>query len=124
MRKMCDTPDTELLLGLRDTALLATLASSGLRVSEVVGLTLEQIRPKGTSYVVLVLGKNDVEQREAPLSREAYAHIAAWLDKRPRYAASSLRLFAGRGERATDRPMSAVSIWRVVRKYSTGAGSR
>jgi integrase/recombinase XerD len=123
MRKMCDTPDTELLLGLRDTALLATLASSGLRVSEVVGLTLEQIRPKGSSFVVLVRGKNDVEQREAPLSREAYAHIESWLDKRPVRCSAIFTAFAGRGSvRATERPMSAVSIWRVVRKYSVDAG--
>ena len=123
MRKMCDTPDTEALLGLRDTALLSTLASSGLRVSEVVGLTLEQIRPKGSSYVVLVRGKNDIEQREAPLSREAYAHIQAWLEKRPVQCSAIFTAFAGRGsQRATDRPMSAVSIWRVVRKYSVDAG--
>jgi integrase/recombinase XerD len=123
MRKMCDTPDTKVLIGLRDSALLATLASSGLRVSEVVGLTLDQIRPKGASYVVLVRGKNDIEQREAPLSREAFTHIRAWLDKRPVKCKPIFTAFAGRGGgRATDRPMSAVSIWRVVRKYSADAG--
>jgi site-specific recombinase XerD len=122
MRKMCDTPDDALLLGLRDTALLATLASSGLRVSEVVGLTTEQIRPKGSSYVVLVRGKNDVEVREAPLSREAYSHISTWLARRPVKTVVVFTSFSGRGSRATARPMSAVSIWRVVRKYSTGTG--
>jgi site-specific recombinase XerD len=122
MRKMCDTPAVEALLGLRDTALLATLASSGLRVSEVVGLTLEQIRPKGNSYVVLVRGKNDITPREAPLSREAFSHIEAWLAKRPVRTSILFTSFSGRGERATDRPMSAVSIWRVVRKYADEAG--
>jgi site-specific recombinase XerD len=122
MRSLCDTPDTEDLLGLRDTALLATLASSGLRVSEVVGLKLDQIRPKGSSYVVLVRGKNDVEAREAPLSREAYAHIETWLAQRPVRSSVLFTAFAVRGEKATARPMSAVSIWRVVRKYAAGAG--
>jgi site-specific recombinase XerD len=118
MRKMCDTPDTQALIGLRDTALLATLASSGLRVSEVAGLTITQIVPKGSSYVVLIRGKNDVEVREAPLSREAFAHIQAWLEQRPVQSSVIFTAFAGRGERALSRAMSAVSIWRVVRKYA------
>jgi integrase/recombinase XerD len=107
---------------MRDTALLATLASSGLRVSEVVGLKVEQIRPKGNSYVVLVRGKNDVTPREAPLSREAFHHIEAWLEQRPVRSNVIFTAFSGRGERATDRAMSAVSIWRVVRKYADDAG--
>ncbi len=122
MRKMCDAPDDKVLLGLRDTALLSTLASSGLRVSEVVGLTSEQIKAKGAGYVVFVRGKNDVERREAPLSREAYSHIEAWLAARPVHCNVIFTAFSGRGERATERPMSAVSIWRVVRKYAAGCG--
>lgn len=119
MRKMCDTPDDQALLGLRDTALLATLASSGLRVSEVVGLTVQQIVAKGSGYVVLVRGKNDVEMREAPLSREAYGHIQEWLARRPFQSSIIFTAFAGRGDRPLTRAMSAVSIWRVVRKYAT-----
>ncbi len=118
MRKMCDTPDNQGLIGLRDTALLATLASSGLRVSEVAGLTCIQIRPKGSSYVVLVRGKNDVEEREAPLSREAFGHIQTWLEKRPIQSQFIFTAFSGRGERPLNRVMSVVSIWRVVRKYA------
>jgi integrase/recombinase XerD len=118
MRKMCDTPDVQGLIGLRDTALLATLASSGLRVSEVAGLTSAQITPKGTSYVALVRGKNDVEVREAPLSREAFGHIQAWLEKRPLQSRFIFTAFSGRGERPLDRAMSVVSIWRVVHKYA------
>jgi integrase/recombinase XerD len=115
---MCDTPDVQGLIGLRDTALLATLASSGLRVSEVAGLTSAQITPKGTSYVALVRGKNDVEVREAPLSREAFGHIQAWLEKRPLQSRFIFTAFSGRGERPLDRAMSVVSIWRVVHKYA------
>lgn len=118
MRKMCDTPDAKGLIGLRDAALLATLASSGLRVSEAAGLTNTQIVPKGSSYVVLVRGKNDVEVREAPLSREAFGHIQAWLEKRPLQSRYLFTAFSGRGERPLDRPMSVVSIWRVVHKYA------
>jgi integrase/recombinase XerD len=122
MREICDAPDVAALIGLRDTALLATMASSGLRVSELAGLTQAQIRPKSTSYVVLVRGKNDVEYREAPLSREAHQHIQAWLAQRPVESTFVFTAFDGRGRRAAARPMSAVAIWGVVRKYATANG--
>jgi site-specific recombinase XerD len=122
MRSVCDTPTTERLIGSRDVALLATLASSGLRVSEVATLKQQHIRVKGKGFVVLVRGKNDVDYREAPLSREAHTHIQAWLAERPIESDYIFTAFDGRGERVADRPMSVVAIWRVVRKYTDEAG--
>ncbi len=125
MRAVCEAPTSERLIDLRDTALLATLASSGLRVSELAGLRRSQIKSKGRSYVVWVRGKNDVEKREAPLSREAFAHIERWLDARELYEINSgfiFTAFDGRGQRATDRPLSSVAVWKVVRKYTEQAG--
>ncbi|MBK8796180.1 MAG: tyrosine-type recombinase/integrase [Anaerolineales bacterium] len=122
MRTICDAPQPERLIGVRDTALLNTLASSGLRVSEVAGLKRQQIRAKGAGYVILVRGKNDVEYREAPLSREAYSHITAWLEERPVHSDYIFTAFDGRGERVTARPISSVAIWRVARKYTDTAG--
>ena len=123
MREVCDTPDPSLLIGLRDTGLLATLASSGLRVSELADLTQQQLRTKGGGYVLLVRGKNDLEYREAPLSGEAYGHIQAWLAARPLPSKYIFTAFDGRGEqRMTDRPLSAVAVWQIVRKYTGEAG--
>jgi integrase/recombinase XerD len=122
MRAVCDLPEVERLIGLRDTALLATLASSGLRVSELVSLTQAQIRPKGKSYVVVVRGKNDIVPREAPLSREAYGYIQIWLDARPISSDYIFTAFDGRGARLSSRPISATAIWKAVRKYSLEAG--
>lgn len=122
MRSMCDAPEVERLIGLRDVALLASLASSGLRVSEIATLKQQQIRAKGKGFVVLVRGKNDVEYREAPLSREAREHILRWLAERPIKSDYVFTAFQGRGERLADRPLSASAIWRIVRKYSDSAG--
>lgn len=122
MRTVCGAPPAERLIGLRDVALLSTLASSGLRVSEVAGLKQTQVRARNGGYVLLVRGKNDVEFREAPLSREAHAHIMAWLAARPVVSDYIFTAFDGRGERVTPRPLSAVAIWRVVRKYANDAG--
>lgn len=122
MRRLCELPDRATLIGVRDAALLATLASGALRVGELASLTQQQIRRKGGGYVILVRGKNDVEYREAPLSREASSHIQVWLDVRPMASDYIFTAFDGRGERATGRPLSTVAVWQIVRKYSLQAG--
>ena len=71
MRQLCETPDPATLLGLRDRALLATLAGSGCRISEVVALTVGQLSARDGGYVLQVLGKGQAAPREAPLSQEA-----------------------------------------------------
>jgi site-specific recombinase XerD len=43
MRRVCELPDRSTLIGLRDAALLATLASSALRVAELAGLRAEDV---------------------------------------------------------------------------------
>ncbi|HRW10949.1 MAG TPA: tyrosine-type recombinase/integrase [Caldilineaceae bacterium] len=122
MRDVCNSPTGESLIELRDAALLATLASSGLRVSELATLTIKNIKRKQNGYVMVVRGKNDVEPREAPLSAEAYAHIQTWLQAREAESSYVFTAFDGRGARCTGRPMSAVAIWRCVRKYATESG--
>lgn len=122
MREVCDTPEPDRLIGVRDAALLASLASSGLRVSELATLTQAQVRPKGSSYIVMVKGKNDVDYREAPLSREAHSLIAEWLAARPVASEYIFTSFDGRGQRLTARPLSAEAVWKIVRKYAQAAG--
>jgi site-specific recombinase XerD len=122
MREVVDSPDRARLIGVRDQAILSTLAGSGLRVSELAKLKSSQIRAKGSSYVVLVKGKNDVEFREAPLSCEAHGHIAEWLQARPVPSEYVFTAFDGRGERLSARPMSVVAVWTVVRSYTEAAG--
>lgn len=122
MREVVNSPDRERLIGIRDQAILSTLAGSGLRVSELATLKSSQIRPKGNSYVVLVKGKNDVEFREAPLSREAHQHVMEWLRTRPVTSDYIFTAFEGRGPRLSARPMSVVAVWTVVRKYAEAVG--
>lgn len=118
MRELCDSPMTDELVGLRDLALLATLASGALRVSELAHLTHDQILRRGKGYILLVRGKNDVEDREAPLSLEAYECIQMWLEVRPVESRFIFTAFDGRGQRATERPLSNVAVWKIVRKYA------
>ncbi len=118
MRETCEQPDLTTLAGIRDSAILATLAGSGLRVSELVSLKQEHIRKKGRGFVVVVRGKNDVEYREAPLSIESHHSIRSWLTIRSEPSEFIFTAFDGKGDRLTARPLSAVAIWTIVRKYS------
>lgn len=123
MRQLCEAPDPATLLGRRDRALLATLAGSGCRLSEVVTLTVGQLRARDGGYVLQVLGKGQAQPREAPLSQEAYAHIQAWLVQRAAAGIEAPAIFtAFAGPRLTPRPVTAGAAWCTVRKYARQCG--
>lgn len=123
MRRLCEAPDVTTLAGKMHRALLLTMASSGIRVSEVVTLTPGQIekRVQGrkTGYIVRVTGKTDTEAREAPLSTEAWEAIQTWLVARP---VSSGYIFTGFGGRGSRDPQSThihqVSAWEIIKRYA------
>ena len=77
-----DGDDLEHAVALRDRAILEVMYGSGLRVSEVAGLTLDRVDlDRGR---VLVMGKGSKE-RELPLSDPAREAIRVWIrDGRPR----------------------------------------
>ncbi len=83
MRALCELPDIGTLCGLRDAAMLATLASSGVRIEELVTLTWSQIKRRKQGYLLLVRGKTDTDYREAPLSIEAYEKLLVWKARQP-----------------------------------------
>ncbi len=125
MRQLCDAPDPSTLLGLRDRALLHTLASSGVRVAELASLTVGQLVRRDGGYFLEVLGKNDVEPRETPLSGEAHRHIQTWLAARDTEGITTRVIFTafeGRGGRLSTRPISTVGAWKVVQRYSQQVG--
>ena len=123
MKALTLSPGTDTLVGLRDTALIHTLASSGLRVSELASLTVPQIIKQGNGYTLNVRGKNDVEFREAHLSPTAYNAITSWLEARHCDTEFIFTSFEGRGDsRATCKPMSEVGVWQTIVKYAERVG--
>lgn len=128
MRRLCDAPDTSTLAGLMHRAMLLTMASSGLRISEVITLTPGQLKEKKgkggkVGYMVYVTGKSDTEAREAPISVEAYQAINRWLAARP---VASGWIFTGFGGRGSRNPSAThihpVSAWEIVKRYTKGLG--
>ena len=76
MSRLLEMPDTSQPLGRRDRAILELFYASGLRLSELVGLDIEDVNL--SSRVVRVLGKGRKE-RLVPFNRSAEAALRAWL---------------------------------------------
>ena len=111
-------PDSDTTLGLRDRAMLETLYATGLRVSELVGLTLAQVSLD--TGVVRVVGKGNKE-RLVPLGEEAIR----WLT---RYLASARPALVGSGKSSavfvTTRraPLTRQAFWALVKRMGVKAG--
>jgi integrase/recombinase XerD len=111
-------PDPETTLGLRDRAMLETLYATGLRVSELVGLTLAQVSLD--MGVVRVLGKGSKE-RLVPLGEEAIG----WLK---RYLAAGRPALVGDGKSnamfvtARRGPLTRQAFWALLKRLAAKAG--
>lgn len=75
---LLNAPDTEKPQGLRDKALLELLYATGLRVTELVTLQLQQLNLR--QGIVRVLGKGNKE-RLVPLGEEAIQWITTYIAK-------------------------------------------
>ncbi len=122
MARLLETPDRRSPLGRRDQAMLELFYASGLRLSELTGLDLDDLNL--SARMVRVLGKGRKE-RLVPMTQTAADAIRAYLNDRelmvcgPQSAVRSPRsapahpLFVNyRGQRLTPR-----SVHRLVRKY-------
>lgn len=122
MRRLCTSPDRSTLIGARDAALLATLASSGIRASEASHLKAENISKRDGACFVWVCGKTDEEPREAPLSHEAYKLIMQWLSIRPVQSEYIFTSFDTRAAHPKAARISEVTVWAIVQKYAKECG--
>ncbi|MFH1622451.1 MAG: tyrosine recombinase XerC [Candidatus Omnitrophota bacterium] len=77
--KLIETPQTDTELGLRDRAILETLYSTGMRVSELVSLNMDNIDFIGTTVKVLGKGK---KERLLPIGDRALGSINKYLNNR------------------------------------------
>jgi site-specific recombinase XerD len=122
LARMFDQPDTTTLPGLRDRAILELLFSSGLRVSELVGLDKDHINLKRREFMVRGKGQKD---RPIFISPEAADWIQKYLDKRDdnakplfvRYSGTKKVDLSGNFHRLTVR-----SVQRLVARYALLAG--
>ncbi|MEV4775240.1 site-specific tyrosine recombinase XerD [Microbacterium sp. LWH12-1.2] len=117
VERLLAAPSAEEPLGIRDRALLELLYATGARVSEAVGLDVDDL---AHGDVLRLRGKGSKE-RIVPLGSYARIAVDAYLTRvRPGLAAkgrASARLFLG----ARGAPLSRQSAWLVIRAAAEGA---
>lgn len=110
-------PDEATPLGLRDAAMLHTMYAAGLRVSELVGLTLGDVNLE-TGFVQ-AFGKGR-KRRLVPLGMQARGRIERWrAEVRPSWAEpNEPALFVAE----SGKPLTRQGFYEIVRKYALSAG--
>ena len=81
MQVILDAPDIHTPSGIRDRAMIYLCFAAGLRVSELVGLCLNQLE-LGSQPTIHVIGKGRKE-RVLPLWKETAVVLKAWIAVRP-----------------------------------------
>ncbi len=120
VKKLLDTPPVNNWLGARDRAILETLYSTGLRVSELVALNMEDVDFLGE--VIHIRGKGKKE-RIAPIGSSALRAIQHYMECRTKRAQSNNNfdakvLFVNKH----GRRLSTRSVRRKMDKYLKIAG--
>lgn len=113
VEKLLAAPEAATLLGCRDRAMLETLYSTGIRVSELVGIDFHDVDEPGQALIVRGKGRRE---RIVPLGTHALRALSDWIMTRRRHG-HELRgddpLFINRhGTRISTR-----SVRRKVTKY-------
>jgi len=107
-------PDLEKKNGLRDRAMLELLYATGLRVSELIGLTADQINWKEAHLIVEGKGRRE---RLVPIGTTALAITRRYLRTRPADSQEA-PLFLARGLKGFTR----VGFWKLIKRYTKLAG--
>jgi len=119
IEKLLDAPDIESNFGLRDRCMLELMYSSGLRVSELVGLQLNQINTN--LGLVRLIGKGNKE-RVIPVGEEALHWLAKYVKQaRPGLQSaksiSDALFLSSRGSAITRQ-----AFWQNIKKHLLKAG--
>lgn len=118
VERLLAQPDENTVLGSRDAALLELMYATGLRVSEVVTLTMDRLNSE-VGYVI-AHGKGGKE-RIVPTGEEALLRVGRYLVMaRPVLVRDEAcpQVFLNR----LGRPLSRVAVWRLIKRYALQAG--
>ncbi|WP_026374112.1 site-specific tyrosine recombinase XerD [Agrococcus lahaulensis] len=119
MQRLLETPSGDDPAGLRDRALLELLYATGARISEVLGLDVDDLESE--HGLVRVTGKG-AKQRLVPVGSFAREAVDAWLVRgRPALAAKGrggpALLLGARGGR-----LSRQAAWEIIQRVAEEAG--
>jgi len=115
VQALLDAPDRRTVSGVRDRAMLHLAFSGGLRVSELVGLALDQFDGRAPASIH-VMGKGRRE-RVLPLWQDTAAAIRAWIAVRPKNG--DVALFLNNAGRA----MTRAGFEYILAKHTSAASA-
>ncbi len=116
--RLLNAPSTDIPLELRDKAMLELLYATGLRVTELVSLTLNNVSLR--QGVVRVIGKGDKE-RLVPLGEEALHWLEHYIEYGRPWLLNGLTLdVLFPSNRA--QQMTRQTFWHRIKHYATLAG--
>jgi len=113
-------PDRRTVLGIRDHAILQLFYASGLRISEMCGLTTDRINLQ--QGYCLPLGKGSKE-RVVPIGGEAIAAITEYLNE-SRSKLAGKHLTDGFFLSRRGRNISRQRLWEIIKGYAKSSGIR
>lgn len=118
VEKLLAAPETATALGFRDRAMLETLYATGLRVTELVDLRLDQLGLR--QGLVRVIGKGNKE-RLVPLGEEAMNWLDGYLNKYRKLLLNERQcdhLFVT----TRGKNMTRQAFWHIIKRYAKKAG--
>ena len=118
IRRLLAQPDPLKPLGIRDQAMLELLYATGLRVSELISLQMQQIDVQAN--FLTVKGKGS-KVRAVPFGKWARQKLLNYVNgTRPRLlkGKSSAYVFINR----SGRPLTRQGFWKLIRGYALAAG--
>jgi len=123
LTRLMEAPDSTTLVGMRDRAMLELLFSTGLRVSELCGLSQEDVDLTRDEFSVR--GKGD-KVRVVFLSDTAREAIRSYLKERKDFD-DAMFVQYGKNAKQTatenrDLRLTPRSVQRIIKKYATIAG--
>jgi integrase/recombinase XerC len=130
MSRLLEMPDVSTALGRRDRAILELFYASGLRLSELVGLDLEEVNLR--ARMVRVMGKG-AKERLVPFNSTTEDSIRAWLADRARFRHGSATKAQSPKSRVQREPvfvnfrgarLTGRSVQRLVARYVAACSTR
>lgn len=129
MVTLIEAPPPDTLRGLRDRAMLSLMYAAGLRVSELVSLTLGDVdRARG---IVSAFGKGK-KRRLVPLGEVALDHLTAYLEARDADASQKAERLGSKSVKISQilfpsprgGKLTRQAFWKIVGRTARGAGIR
>lgn len=122
LERLFDQPRPDSLPGLRDRAILELLFSSGLRVSELVGLDKDHVNLKRREFTIRGKGQKD---RPVFVSDQAAVWLQRYLDQRPDHTRPLFVRYSGRKQvdlSGNYHRLTVRSVQRLISRYAKLAG--